>query len=245
MRHVDRRALARPDQLPRWLWPVARAVDELAPDDLAPRMPPPPRDARSSAVLMLFGDGPNGPDLLLTERSHTMRSHAGQIAFPGGSSDPGDADLVATALREAEEEVGVVSAGVDVFGILPALWLPPSNFSVTTVLGYWRDPSQVHPVDAAEVESVFRTPIDQLLDPVNRFSVRHPSGWVGPAFTVADGLTLWGFTAGVVARLFAYVGWERPWEETRLEPFPPVSGEDARAIDEHAARGGPPATGHE
>ena len=120
---------------------------------------------------------------------------------------------------------GESEAGPDVFGRLPRLWLPPSNFAVTTVLGWWRQPSPVAVIDPAEVASVFRVPIDELTAPDNRFVVRHPNGWMGPAFAIdtdaADGeLILWGFTAGLVSRLFAYVGWERPWDESRVRPLP-------------------------
>jgi hypothetical protein len=58
------------------------------------------------------------------------------------------------------------------------------------------------------------------MDPENRFMVRHPSGWMGPAFDIGDDLVLWGFTAGVVARLLAAVGWERPWDESRVRGLP-------------------------
>ncbi|MGH3496095.1 MAG: NUDIX hydrolase [Nocardioidaceae bacterium] len=183
-------------------------------------MPAPPDDARPSAVLMLFGDGARGHDLLLTERAHEMRSHPGQVSFPGGASDPGDADAAATALREAHEEVGLDPTGVEVIGTLPALWLPPSNFAVTTVLGWWRHPTPVSAVHPAEVATVLRVPIDELLDPQRRYTVRHPSGWLGPAFDLDDDLVLWGFTAGVVANLFSYVGWERPWDDTQIRPVP-------------------------
>ncbi|MGH3424159.1 MAG: NUDIX hydrolase [Nocardioidaceae bacterium] len=219
------------DALPSWLRPLARAASDVDADTLSARAPTPPAGARPSAVLMLFGEGTHGPDLLLTERAHTMRSHAGQIAFPGGAADPGDAGPADTALREAREEVGVEAAGVDVFGRLPALWLPPSN-AVTTILGWWREPCPIDRLEPAEVESAFRTPIAELVDPVNRFSVRHPSGWVGPAFTVSDGLMLWGFTAGIVSRLFEHAGWEREWDRSRVVTLPDRALPDQPLPDE-------------
>jgi len=114
-------------------------------------------------------------------------------------------------VREAEEETGLDPSGVVVFGLLPALYLPPSGFVVTPVIGWWREPSPVGVVDPGEVERVVRVPLAELLDPANRYSVQHPSGFVGPAFGVR-GLVVWGFTAGLLARLFALVGWERPWD---------------------------------
>ena len=77
-----------------------------------------------------------------------MRSHPGQVSFPGGSIDATDASPTAAALREAQEEVGLDPAGVEVLATLPELWLPPSNFAVTPVLGWWREPTPVAVVDA-------------------------------------------------------------------------------------------------
>lgn len=208
---------------PAWLVPLVDAYADVTAEQLSRYVPPPPNTARPSAVLMLFGAGPQGPDLLLTERSHGLRSHPGQLSFPGGSADPGDTGPVETALREAREEVGVDPAGVEVIGCLPPLWVPPSNFAVTTVLAWWRHPGPVGVVDPFEVASVLRVPLATLTDPTRRFTVRHPSGYRGPAFEVGDGLVLWGFTGGVVSRLFDLVGWGEPWDVTRERALP-VSG---------------------
>ena len=200
--------------LPDWLRPIAEGARAITADELTRFVPPPDTDARRGAVLMLFGEGPAGPDLLLTERAHGMRSHPGQISFPGGSLDPTDASPAAAALREAEEETGLDPAGVEVFAELPELWLPPSNFAVTPVLAWWREESPIGVVDAREVHAVLRVPIEELLDPRHRISVRHPSGWKGPAFLIGEtkDLILWGFTAGIISRLFDFVGWTRPWD---------------------------------
>jgi 8-oxo-dGTP pyrophosphatase MutT (NUDIX family) len=197
--------------LPEWLEPVRAAARDLRPEQLS-RFVPPPEGGRESAVLILFGEGPDGPDLLLIQRSSTMSSHPGQPAFPGGALDPEDDGVVAAALREAEEETGLDPSGVDVFATLPALWLPPSGFVVTPVVGWWRAPSPVGVVDPGEVESVARVPLSELLDPANRCSVRHPSGFTGPGFAVR-GMLVWGFTAGLLSRLLALSGLERPWDE--------------------------------
>ena len=207
-------------ELPDWLQPVAEVARTVAPEQLS-RFLPPGEGGRESAVLVLFGHGPDGPDLLLIQRAATVSSHAGQPAFPGGAVDDTDADVVAAALREAEEETGLDASGVQVFATLPALWLPPSGFVVTPVLGWWRVESPVGVVDPGEVESVVRVPLAELLDPANRVSVGHPSGFVGPAFDVR-GLLVWGFTAGLLSRLFALSGWERPWDASVVRPLPDV-----------------------
>ena len=74
-----------------------------------------------------------------------MRNHAGQPAFPGGAVDPEDADTIACALREAEEEVGLDPGTVEVVATLPTLWIPVSNFLVTPILAWWRNPHPVGP----------------------------------------------------------------------------------------------------
>jgi 8-oxo-dGTP pyrophosphatase MutT (NUDIX family) len=200
------------------------------------RFLPPPTGGRASAVLMLFGDGPAGPEVLLIERASTMRSHAGQPAFPGGATDPEDNGPVATALREAAEEVGLDPASVTVLSPLPALWLPPSGFVVTPVLAWWHAPHPVEPRDAAEVAAVVRVPVAHLVEPANRMQVRHPSGYVGPAFDVA-GLLVWGFTAGLLDKVLAVAGWERPWDRSRLRPLPAEAVElAARTVGTDAPR---------
>lgn len=208
------------DDLPSWLQPVADAINNLQPEQLAPRFPFPPPDARPAGVLMLFGDGLEGPELLLTQRTSTMRSHAGQISFPGGRQDDTDRDVIHTALRESQEEVGLNPEEVAVFGTLPALWLPPSNHAVTTVIGYWPEPRELLPHSLNEVEAVLRPSIEMLLQPERRFSVVHPSGWRGPAFDIGSPTPLWGFTAGIISRMFENLGWERPWDDTIERPIP-------------------------
>ncbi len=206
--------------LPGWLRPVAETAARTRPEQLG-RFLPPERGGRASAVLLLFGEGPDGPDILIIERSHDMRSHAGQPAFPGGAVDPGDGGPVGAAMREAQEETGLDPAGVDVFATLPALYVPPSGFVVTPVLGWWREPSPVSVVDPAEVASVHRIPLGELLDPANRLHLRHPgTGYVGPAFRVRS-LLIWGFTAGLLSRLLQLSGMERPWDNGRVEELPP------------------------
>jgi 8-oxo-dGTP pyrophosphatase MutT (NUDIX family) len=203
---------------PEWLAPLLAAVDTADATALLPQAAQAPRGARRSAVLVLFGEGSRGPDLLLIERSAHLRSHAGQPAFPGGGIDPTDDGPTAAALREAHEETGLDPAGVDVLRVLPDLWVPPSANVVTPVLAWWREPSDVQP-DEQEVAAVARVPVADLVDPVHRLQILHPSGFVGPAFEVAD-MLVWGFTAGVLDRLLALAGWERPWDRSRVEELP-------------------------
>ncbi|HEU5271094.1 MAG TPA: CoA pyrophosphatase [Jatrophihabitans sp.] len=204
---------------PPWLRPLAEAVRSVRAEQLSRFVPPEDGSGRHSAVLMLFAssDGAAEADVLLLQRAASLRSHAGQVAFPGGATDPTDASPAATALREANEEVGLRPETVDVLAELPALFLPPSGFVVTPVLGHWRQPHPVGVVDAGEVAAVRRLPVAELTDPANRFTVQHSSGFRGPGFEVA-GLFVWGFTAGLLDRLLRLAGWEQPWDRGVLRP---------------------------
>jgi 8-oxo-dGTP pyrophosphatase MutT (NUDIX family) len=220
---VNRRQLVeRPADLPDWLDPLLGRIGSLRTEDFF-ALRAPAGTGRPSAVLVLFGETEQaGPDLLVLQRAATMRNHAGQPAFPGGGTDPEDADAVATALREANEEVGLDPAGVEVLGQLPDLYIPVSSFVVTPVLAWWRHPHPVHPRQPAEVAHVARLPISELVDPENRIRVRHRSGWIGPAFQVR-GMLVWGFTAGVISTLLDIGGWTRPWKPGRIVELPEAS----------------------
>jgi 8-oxo-dGTP pyrophosphatase MutT (NUDIX family) len=185
--------------------------------------------ARKAAILMLFGVLDDVPaasdkllaaadlDVLLLERAHTLGSHPGQVAFPGGGIDEGETPIAA-ALREAEEETGLDSTGVEVLGTLQELGLARSNFLVTPVLGWWASPSPVHVVDYAESAQVFRIPVRDLLDPANRVTAtvgRDGRTFSSPAFAV-NGVLVWGFTGIILDGLFEQLGWAVPWDRTRV-----------------------------
>jgi 8-oxo-dGTP pyrophosphatase MutT (NUDIX family) len=213
-----RRALS--PATPDWLVPLVSRVDSIEATDLSRFTPPEDGSGRHSAVLILLaGDDIDSADVLLLRRSSLLRNHAGQVAFPGGATDAEDSSATATALREAAEEVGLQPSSAEVLAELPALFLPPSGFVVTPVLAHWTEPHQVGVVDLAEVAEVRRVRLPELLDPARRFTVRHPSGFTSPGFE-ADGLFVWGFTAGLLDRLFRLAGWERPWDAGLVRSSP-------------------------
>ncbi|MEU9137105.1 CoA pyrophosphatase [Streptomyces sp. NPDC048404] len=211
------------DGLPGWLDPVVRVAETVEPLQLSRFLPPANGAGRQSAVLILFGEGPRGPELLLMERAGTLRSHAGQPSFPGGALDPEDGDPrtdgpLNAALREAEEETGLDPSGVQLFGVLPKLYIPVSRFVVAPVLGWWHRPTPVGVVDPGETARVFTVPVVDLTDPANRATTVHPSGHRGPAFLVESAL-VWGFTAGVIDKILHFAGWERPWDREKQVPL--------------------------
>jgi 8-oxo-dGTP pyrophosphatase MutT (NUDIX family) len=206
---------------PGWLTDLAAAASAMR---VMPVARPPASGGRKSAVLILFGDGPAGPDLLFIQRSAGLRRHAGQPAFPGGAleedelADPAGGP-VAAALREAQEEVGLDPAGVDVLAVLPEMFIARSGFRVVPVLAWWRSPVAVYPVDLGEVAAVERIAVADLADPTHRLMLRVPSGRLSPAFRIGP-MLIWGFTAGLVDRLLALAGWERPWDAGVVRELP-------------------------
>lgn len=193
------------------------------------RVLPDVSSARPAAVLVLFGvldataADSGAPavaadlDVLLQRRAATLGHHAGQVAFPGGRTEPTDASPAAAAVREAVEETGLDPTGVEVLGTLPPLAVPVSNHLVTPVPAWWTRPSQVAAVDHGETVDVFRVPVADLLAPEHRASVVHDRGGTRvrtPAFVVDD-LVVWGFTGIVLARMFDALGWAEPWDVRR------------------------------
>lgn len=206
-----------PSDEPGWLdpWRAAVVAGQVLPVDWRAR-PPAEVPVRRAAVLVLLGGDASEDhhDVLLTRRADTLASHPGQVAFPGGRQDPGDVDDVATALREAREEVGVDPADVQVLGTLPSLWVPPSAHEVVPVVAWWHRPGPVGVVDPLEVAAVVRVPVAALVDPGNRVGVRYPAGrGSGPGFVVGE-MFVWGFTAGLLSWLLDLAGLSRPWDPT-------------------------------
>lgn len=240
------------DHLPAWVRQVVDALPEAA-RLLDAARPPGRRPSRAAAVLVCFSPGEPGArgeqaadllghvpgDVLVIERASTLRTHAGQPAFPGGAVDSGDDGPVAAALREAQEETGLDPAGVVVLGTLPDLYLPPSGFCVTPVLAWEPHPSAVSALDPGEVVRAVRVPVADLVDPARRVRVAWTSPapaartgaagspapaadgvrMLGPGFEVG-GMLVWGFTAMVLSALLAASGLERPWAHARTVPAP-------------------------
>jgi 8-oxo-dGTP pyrophosphatase MutT (NUDIX family) len=166
--------------------------------------------ARPAAVLvLLFPDDAGDARLVLTERVDRGGHHSGEVSFPGGSAEARDADLVATALREAAEEVALdpVQAGVRVLGQLPGHWIPVSNFAVTPVVAVAeRRPRLV--AQPSEVATILEPRLAAFLPGGElEWVERRVRGWdLRYAAYPVDGLAGWGMTAMVLGRLGAWLG---------------------------------------
>jgi 8-oxo-dGTP pyrophosphatase MutT (NUDIX family) len=182
--------------------------DAVTDPSLAPFIAPgPPRPA---AVLVGVTDRPE-PTVLLTQRTAALRAHAGQIAFPGGRIEDGEAPVEA-ALREAREEVGLDPADVEPIAFLDA-YRTTTGFRVVPVLALLRAPLALAP-DPAEVDEVFEVPLAFLMDPANhRTDSREWKGMTRRYHAIPYGPRyIWGVTAGILKNLHAslYGPWPAP-----------------------------------
>ncbi len=186
--------------------------DELMPirrDGLGWRGPemPDEADARPAAVLVLIVPGDEDEALVvLTERAHRAGHHSGEVSFPGGKAEPDDADIVATALREAAEEVGLdaVAAGVRIVGLLDRFWIPVSSFKVTPVLAI-ADRRPVLTAAPDEVARIVEAPLRHFIPgaPIHIVSRTIRSIPLRYGTYPVDGLAIWGATARVLGQLGA------------------------------------------
>jgi 8-oxo-dGTP pyrophosphatase MutT (NUDIX family) len=160
-----------------------------------------PHALRPAAVLVGLIEHEEGLTVLLTRRSDTLRSHTGQIAFPGGRCDPGETPWV-TALREANEEVGLDPACVTLAGLLHG-YQTVTGFHVTPVVGFI-DPRATFTPSPEEVADVFETPFDFLMDPANhQRQYREAPGGRRHFYAMPwNDRFIWGATAGMLRSLY-------------------------------------------
>lgn len=242
----------RPDVAPGWLRPLVDNVDRVpaayrrrVPADVLATITAANAAAtltgskRDAAVLVLFSGPADQPadrlpedtDLLLTVRASTLRHHAGQAAFPGGATDPGDDGPVGTAFREAAEETGIDTSRITPLVTLDKMFIPPSGFHVVPVLAYSPDPGPVAVVDESETAVVARVPLRAFVNPENRLMVyreERSRRFAGPAFLLNE-MLVWGFTGQVISAILDVAGWARPWNTS-----------DVRGLDDAMALVGGP-----
>jgi len=142
----------------------------------------------AAAVLVSLFEKDGEAHVWLVRRPTSMRSHAGQVAFPGGKSDPADDSPMTTALREADEELGIARSSVDVLGSLDD-YLTITGFTISPCVGWLAPDVQVRP-NPSEVERAFAVPLRSFLEP--------PSGVLPWRGWTVDGELVWGATAAIV-----------------------------------------------
>ena len=156
-----------------------------------------------AAVLVPLYGWPDRPGLVFTERRHDLRRHAGEISFPGGRRDEGESYLE-TALREAEEEIGLTRAQVDVIGALPPIGTFVTNYKVHPVVGLIEGGLAFQP-NPSEVETVLAFRLDQLRDGfAMRRLVRRGVPIRTPTYVVGEHM-IWGATARILGELLKRV----------------------------------------
>jgi 8-oxo-dGTP pyrophosphatase MutT (NUDIX family) len=165
------------------------------------------RGATDAAVLLPLHGWPDEPGLIFTERRADMRRHAGEISFPGGRRDEDDADLVATALREAEEEIGLAPASVEMSGALPPASTFVTGYRIHPYVGLIPDPSELDlRPNPSEVETVLAFSLERLrAGYAMRRLVRRGVPIHTPTYEV-DGHLIWGATARILGDLLERLG---------------------------------------
>lgn len=187
-------AVTDPRLAPEAFWGrLRRALAEVPADVTRP-----PPDARVGAVLVLLEETAEGPQVVLTRRRRDLRSHPGQLSFPGGRLDPGES-VEEAALREAKEEIGLRAHTVEVVGVGPTFYIPPSRFWVVPVLGRWRQPHELTE-NPWEVDSILHVPLAELLEADRWRRVPLSASGASWAWQLEDDL-LWGATAVVMGLL--------------------------------------------
>ncbi|MRW91219.1 CoA pyrophosphatase [Duganella sp. FT80W] len=163
------------------------------------------REPTAASVLVLLVRREHGLTVLLTQRTAHLTDHAGQISFPGGRAETYDQDAVDTALREAEEEIGLNRRHVEVLGCLPH-YLTGTGYCVTPVVALLQPPFEVT-ADPSEVAAIFEVPLAFLMDGANhqRLSVDLPGGRRTFYAMPYEGYFIWGATAGMLRNLFHFL----------------------------------------
>lgn len=165
-----------------------------------------PGDVRLGAVMILVFEIDKKWNTVLIRRTEDGHTHSGQISFPGGKKDATDPDLIYTALRECEEEIRVKRKDVEVLGTLTPLYIPPSNFLVTPVIGHIKE-LQNYKASEREVQEIIQTPLELLFwdeTKTHKEVMRSDDNTIpmkAPVYLLAEDIVIWGATAMMISEL--------------------------------------------
>lgn len=217
-------------EMPGYLQALAararRGQDVLVDRDADPRAPAMPagRVRRSAVLVLVAGSDLGEARVALEERGHGLRSQPGQFSLPGGGADPGDHDDVDTALREAQEEIGLDPEEVSVLGAFAAIPMPWRSHRVTPVLAWCRGRPALRDHDPIEVERVVWAPLTgpgSLTDPARQQRGVIDAAPVGPVFDLPGEAFVWGLTAMILEQMLTGLGLDPvPWDAP-LREIPP------------------------
>jgi 8-oxo-dGTP pyrophosphatase MutT (NUDIX family) len=193
IREALRAKVSAPEEDMLWLAAPPHVIDRVRAAMPTKRTP--------AAVLVPLVERPEGLTVLLTQRAQTLKDHAGQISFPGGRIEPGDADPWHAALREAHEEIGLAASFVEFAGYMPDHWVG-TGFRVTPAVGFV-NPAYDLRIATAEVHDAFEVPLDYILDAANhRRGTRSIGGETLEVYDIPYGdRNIWGATAGMLMTL--------------------------------------------
>jgi 8-oxo-dGTP pyrophosphatase MutT (NUDIX family) len=154
------------------------------------------QESKAAVLLLLHGD-PHNPLIILTRRASHLKNHAGEVAFPGGMKESHDKDLLATALRETEEEIGLPSSAVNFLGRLPADSPRTNNIRVSPFMGWIDSPCSLNP-NPSEIDAVFHLPLRFLMhaDHYQYFYLKE--GKIRLPYVMYQNYKIWGFTLKVM-----------------------------------------------
>lgn len=165
-----------------------------------------PEHVLLGGVMVLLLPGEKEWDTLLIRRTEDGRTHGGQISFPGGKHETSDKTIQYTALRECEEEVGIVRDKIQVIGSMTPLYIPPSNFLVTPTLGYLDHRPLLRPSER-EVQEIIQLPLSVIFHPVKKTTRtisrtgKEAPGFETPVYELDEDLVIWGATAMILSEL--------------------------------------------
>jgi 8-oxo-dGTP pyrophosphatase MutT (NUDIX family) len=159
-----------------------------------------PNDARVAGVMILLFEIDKKWNTILIRRAEDGQYHSAQISFPGGKNEKFDVDIIATACRECEEEIGIKRNDIEVLGTLTPIYIPPSNFVVTATVGFIPN-AQYLKAEEKEVQEIIQVPLEFLFHPKMKKEQEVKPNVISPTYHLDETIIVWGATAMLISEL--------------------------------------------